>query len=54
MLYSGLLCEILSLVIYLVDDILELIVVIINVAPYGDHCKYIKYEQIFAILKIAI
>ena len=43
-LYSGLLCEILAVVFFLVDGLLILVVEIIM--PYGDHCKYVKYTDI--------
>ena len=47
---SGLLCEILSLVINEVDGTLKLVAELI--VPYGDQCKYVKYTQILVILGI--
>lgn len=47
---GGLLCEILKVLFYLVEGLLVEVVVLIE--PYGSHCKYIKYFELLAILKI--
>ena len=47
-LFSELLCEILKLVFFLVADLLILVVELLH--PYGEHCKYIKYTGLLAIL----
>jgi len=47
-----LLCEILVVVFALVDGLLILVVELIK--PYGEHCKYVKYEKILVILGITL
>jgi len=47
-----LLYEILEVVLFLVEDILAELVVLI--VPYGDHCKFVKYDDILVLLKIVV
>ena len=49
---SVLLCEILPLIIFLVDGILKPIVAIIS--PYGEALEYVKYDKILTILGIKL
>ena len=50
--YSVLLCEILTVVFFLVEGLLILVVKLIE--PYGDRCHFVKYTQILVILGIKL
>jgi hypothetical protein len=49
---SGLLFDILGVVLFLVEGLLVLVVELI--VPYGDHCKFIKFTNILVILRIKL